>query len=421
MKVLKIPVSEIKAAAYNPRRSLCPADPEYKQIQASLDEFGLVEPLVFNSKTGNLIGGHQRLKILISKGVKEVWVSVVDLPLEKEKALNLALNKVQGAWDKEKLALLLDELTKVSDLDVGTTGFTPIEIGQLIDRYLWVGEEDDFDAEGVADSIIEPITQKGELIQLGPHRILCDDCSIESSIEHLMQGEKAGLVHTDPPYNVAYVAGERPNPNASTRKSCRWEQLHCDNVGEREYRALLCKVFSHMVQFMDKGAAAYIWNGHKNFGPMHTQLEELGFHVASVIVWVKPSFAISFGDYHEQAEFCLYCWLENKGSHRWFGSTSESTVWEVKRDPTKQYIHPTQKPIALAQRAIINNSIKEDIVLDTFLGSGSTLIAAESLGRRCYGLEIDPCYCDAIVRRYIAYVGKDRVSADIRKRYLKED
>jgi DNA modification methylase len=236
-----------------------------------------------------------------------------------------------------------------------------------------------------------------------------------------MQGQKAGLVHTDPPYNVAYVAGERPNPNARARKSCQWAQIHGDNIGELEYLDLLRKVFSQMAQFMGSGAAAYIWNGHKNFGPMHAQFEELGFHVASVIVWAKPNFAMSFGDYHEQGEFCLYAWLENNGGHRWFGSTSESTIWEVKRDPTKQYIHPTQKPIALAQRAIINSSIKGDIVLDAFLGSGSTLIAAESLGRRCYGLEIDPRYCDAIVHRYMAYVGKDRVSTDILKRYFKEE
>ncbi|MGD0573405.1 MAG: site-specific DNA-methyltransferase [Sedimentisphaerales bacterium] len=421
MEIKKIPISEINPAPHNPRKDLQPDDPEYKQIEASIDGFGLVEPLVWNRRTKNLVGGHQRFKILVRKGCTEIEVSVVDLPLEKEKALNLALNKVQGSWDKEKLALLLDELTRVPYLDVGTTGFTPVEIGQLIDRYLETGGEDDFDTEGVAESIIEPVTQKGELIELGPHKILCEDCSVLENLERLISVEKVGLVHTDPPYNVAYVAGDRPNPNACTRKSCRWAQIHGDNIGELEYSDLLRKVFSHIVKFMDRGAAAYIWNGHKNFGPMHAQLEELGFHVASVIVWAKPNFAMSFGDYHEQAEFCLYAWLENNGSHRWFGSTSESTVWEVKRDANKNYIHPTQKPIALAQRAIINSSVKGDIVLDAFLGSGSTLIAAEGLGRRCYGLEIDSRYCDAIVHRYISYAGKDKVSTDIRKRYFKED
>ena len=421
MEIIKLSAREINPAPHNPRKDLKPDDPEYKQIEASIDGFGFVEPLVWNRRTGNLVGGHQRFKILVRKGYREIEVSVVDLDLEREKALNIALNKVQGTWDKEKLAALLEELSSVPDLNIGSTGFTPVEISQLMDRYLQTPDEDDFDAEEIAESIEEPVTQEGDLIGLGPHKILCDDCSVLVNLERLISTDKIGLVHTDPPYNVAYVAGERPNPKGRTKKPSQWSQIHLDNIGDHEYRELLYDVFSNITQFLDKGAAAYIWNGHKNFGPMHTILEELGFHVASVIIWAKPNFAISFADYNEQVEFCLYCWLENNGSHRWFGSTGESTLWEVKRDPTKQYIHPTQKPVALAHRAIINSSIKGDIVLDTFLGSGATLIAAESTGRRCYGLEIDPRYCDAIVHRYIAYAGRDKVSADIFRRYLKED
>lgn len=421
MEIIKLPVSKINPAPHNPRKDLQPDDSEYKQIEASIDGFGLVEPLVWNRCTGNLVGGHQRFKIMIHKGYKEIQVSVVDLDLEKEKALNLALNKVQGSWDQEKLAALLEELSMVPDLNIESTGFTPVEISQLMDRYLQTNDEDDFNVDDVVGSIEEPVTKKGDLIELGLHKILCDDCSIHDNLERLLSTEKVRLVHTDPPYNVAYVAGERPNPNARTKKSSQWAKIHSDNMDETKYRELLCNVLSNIAQFMDQGAAAYIWNGHKNFGPMHTMLEELGFHVASVIVWAKPNFAISYGDYNEQVEFCLYCWLENNGSHRWFGPTTETTLWEVKRDPTKQYIHPTQKPVVLAHRAIINSSVKGDIVLDTFLGSGSTLIAAESTGRRCYGLEIDPRYCDAIVQRYIAYVGRDKVSGDIRKRYLEGD
>lgn len=421
MEITKLPLSKINPAPHNPRKDLQPDDPEYRQIEASIDGFGFVEPLVWNRRTGNLVGGHQRFKILVRKGYRGIEVSVVDLDLEREKALNIALNKVQGTWDKEKLAVLLDELSRVPDFNIESTGFSPVEISQLMDRYMQTGDEDDFDVEEIAESIEEPVTQEGDLIELGPHKILCDDCSVLVNLERLISTDKIGLVHTDPPYNVAYVAGERPNPKGRAKKPSQWSQIHLDNIGEHEYRDLLRSVFSNITQFLDKGAAAYIWNGHKNFGPMHTILEELGFHVASVIIWAKPNFAISFADYNEQVEFCLYCWLENNGSHRWFGSTGESTLWEVKRDPTKQYIHPTQKPVALAHRAIINSSIKGDIVLDTFLGSGATLIAAESTGRRCYGLEIDPRYCDAIVHRYIAYAGRDKVSADIFRRYLKED
>jgi DNA modification methylase len=187
-----------------------------------------------------------------------------------------------------------------------------------------------------------------------------------------------------------------------------------------EYEAWLRQIFTNMAEVLAPGAAAYIWNGHKNFGPMHSMLEALNFHVASVIVWAKPNFGMSYADYHEQVEFCLYSWHKDSGAHKWYGPVTESTLWEVKRDPSRDYVHPTQKPVALAQRAIRNSSVRGDIVLDLFLGSGSTLIAAESLGRSCYGMELDPRYCDAIVRRYINYVGVDKVPETLRNKYLTE-
>jgi DNA modification methylase len=152
---------------------------------------------------------------------------------------------------------------------------------------------------------------------------------------------------------------------------------------------------------------------------MHQMLTGLGFHVSCVITWAKPNFAIGYGDYNQATEFCLYAWKAD-APHRWFGPSNESTLWEINRDPTKTYLHPTQKPLALAQRAIRNSSLRDEAVLDLFLGSGSTLIAAEGLGRRCYGLEIDPRYVDVIVRRYIAFVGKDRVPESVKARYFRE-
>jgi len=136
-----------------------------------------------------------------------------------------------------------------------------------------------------------------------------------------------------------------------------------------------------------------------------------------VITWAKPNFAISFADYNQQTEFCLYGWKQANGKHSWYGPANESTLWEIKRDPTREYIHPTQKPVALAARAIKNSSKRKDRVMDLFLGSGSTLIAAESLERRCFGIELDPKYIDAIVRRYIAFAGENKVPKDVLKRY----
>jgi DNA modification methylase len=421
MEIIKVSVSEISPAPYNPRRDLQPNDPEYKKIEASLDEFGLVDPLIYNPTTKNLIGGHQRFKILIRKGIKEVWAVPVPLSLEREKMLNVALNGAHGDWVKDKLAALLEEFTQIPDFKIEATGFSPVETSQLVERYLKKPDEDDFDAVKDAESVETPITQKNEIVKLGPHRILCGDCSIALNIERLMAREKAGLVHTDPPYNVAYMGGNRPNPKARPKKSKAWPQIYFDNMDDQKYWAWLKIVLTYIRAVMDEGSALYMWNGHKNFGPMHSMLESLDFHVSSVIVWAKPNFAISYADYHEQVEFCLYSWLKDNGTHKWFGSVTESTLWEVKRDPTKDYCHPTQKPVALPYKAIINSSVKGDVVLDTFLGSGSTLIACESLGRRCYACELDPRYVDAVVRRYIAYVGKDKVSPDLVSRYIKED
>jgi DNA modification methylase len=420
MEIRKVPISEINPAPYNPRVDLKPGDPAYEQLKSSMEQFGYVSPLVWNMRTKTLISGHQRLKLLKEQGCEEVEVSVVDLPLEKEKALNLALNKITGAWDQEKLAVLLDELCKVPEFDFTPTGFDMPEISGILDAQQAAAEEDNFDFDAAIESIIEPVTKRGDLIELGFHRILCGDSSNPDDVNLLMAGCPANLLHTDPPYNVSYLGGNRPNPDTRPKKTRQWERIYSDNLSQDEYEIWLKKILTNAMLHMDKGAPFYIWNGHRQFGPMHLMLTELGAHISSVITWAKPSFAIGYGDYNQQTEFSLYGWLEDNGAHAWYGPTNESTLWQIKRDPTAEYIHPTQKPLALPQRAIRNSSKRGDIVLDLFLGSGSSLIAAQSLERRCFGIEIDPKYVDGIVRRYIAFVGKDQVSEAIRAKYFTE-
>jgi len=421
MKIQKVKVLEINPAPYNPRIDLAPGDPDYEKLKNSISTFGLVEPLVWNKRTGNLVGGHQRLKILVAQGTAEVEVSVVDLSLEMEKALNIALNKISGDWDEKKLADLLTEIQQIPDFDVGLTGFESKEISELMDELTSPRNEDDFDVEAEANAIQNPITQKGDLIVLGEHRILCGDSSSADDVKALIGSEKVNLVHTDPPYNVNYYGGNRPVPNVRPKKSRNWDRIYSDNLNQGDYEAWLKKIFVNVDPFLATGAPCYIWNGHKQFGPMYQMLEELGYHIACVITWAKPNFAISYSDYNQQTEFCLYCWKEDNGAHAWYGPTNESTLWEIKRDVVRTYVHPTQKPTALAQRAIKNSSKRGDVVLDLFLGSGSTLIAAEGLSRKCFGLELDPKYCDAIVRRYISYIGKDKVPADLVAKYCKEE
>jgi DNA modification methylase len=420
MKIQKVKVSEINPATYNPRKDLRPGDSDYEKLKESMDTFGYVELLVWNPRTKTLISGHQRLKILIAQGVTEVEVSVVDLSLDMEKALNLALNKISGDWDEKKLSELLIEIQKIPDFDMGLTGFEPAEISELLDEFSTLQEEDDFDFEAEVESIKEPVTKRGDLIELGPHRILCGDSSDPDDVKILMGNEKADILDCDFPYNVNYGGGATPNSNTRPKKSRKWSQIYSDNMPQAEYEAWMRKVLVIVKQHLKPGVAIYIWQGHRQFPPMYQILLELDFHISCVLCWLKECGVISYADYSFRTEQCLYGWLKG-APHYWAGKPGENNVWEVKRDPTKSYVHPTQKPIQLAQRALQNSSKINDIVLDVFLGSGSVLIGAESVGRRCYGLEIDPRYVDACVRRYLLYIGKDKAPADLVKKYWKEE
>ena len=419
MEIIKIKVSKINPAPYNPRKDLKPDDPEYKRIEASIDGFGLVEPLVYNRRTENLVGGHQRLKVLKQKGYTEVEVSVVDLDIEQEKALNISLNKVSGAWDMDKLADLLGELSKIPDFNIGTTGFDTPELSQIFDRYGEQKNADDFDVEKVASSIIEPVTKRGDTIDFGGSRVRCGDSSDPEDMKMLMDGHSADMLDVDVPYNVSYMGGDRPNSNTRPKKSRQWERIYSDSMPQPEYEAWMRKVFGNVKAHLKPGAAAYFWQGHRQIPPMYQILLELGFHISSIICWLKESAAISYGDYAFQSEHALYGWLEG-APHYFAGKPGISNVFTVHRDPTKQYIHPTQKPVELAAIAIRNSSKIGDIVLDCCIGGGGVLIAAESLGRRCFGMEISPNYCDAIVRRYIAYKGATNVPKVLRDKYLVE-
>lgn len=421
MNIETIAICGINSAPYNPRIDLKPGDLDYEKLRRSIDEFGCVEPLVWNRQTGNLVGGHQRLKILIEQGADAVAVSVVDLPLEREQALNIALNKISGAWDEVKLAELLQGLAAIPDFDVGITGFDRTEFSDLLDRLATSQPEgeDNFDLGDALDAAKDQpaITKPGELVELGAHRLLCGDSSKPEDVVRLLNGRPIDLVFTDPPYNVAYYGGSRPTPSkARPKRSRNWKRIYNDNLTQPEYENWLKSALENALASLGPGAPMYIWNGFRQFGPMQTILTAAGAHVACVITWAKERFAIGYGDFNQQTEFCLYGWKEENGAHRWYGPTNESTLWEVPRDCTREYRHPTQKPLALAERAIRNSSRRDDLVLDLFLGSGSTLIAAERLGRNCYGIEIDPHYCDAIVRRYLAFVG-DRAPASLVERY----
>ena len=414
MNIQTIKIESIKPAEYNPRLDLKPGDPDYEKLKGSITAFGYIDPIIWNSRTGNLVGGHQRYKILLEQGIAEVDVSVVDLPLEREKALNLALNKVQGSWDESRLAVLLDELVKIPDFDVSLTGFDKSEMNSLFDEYL-LPSLDSVEEDVVEQGIV--ITQKGDLIELGPHRLLCGDSTTPEALKVLLGDTKASVLYTDVPYNCRYNAAQRPTQKDG---EATWKPIENDFLEQAEYEAWLKTFFEVVKPHLASGVPAYVWNGHRQFGPMSSILTGLGFHVSNVITWMKPCPSPGYGDYQMQSEFCLYSWLQDNGPHRWFGPNDETNVWEVSRDSSSQLIHPTQKPVALAQRALKNSSERGDVVLDCFAGSGSTLMAAQTMERTCFAMEIEPGYCDAIVRRYIKLVGPGGVTTEILKRYSAE-
>ena len=428
MLIRKISITKINPAPYNPRKDLKLDDTEYQKLLKSIDEFGYVDPLIWNKQTGNLVGGHQRFKILLAKGITEIDVSVVDLSVEKEKALNIALNKISGQWDKDKLSSLLDELCQIPSFDVELTGFDLPEIENLVAETLSAMDtEEDFDVDAELAKDLPTITKPGDIIELGmhgEHRLICGDVTKTTDVSALLCQFRCQLCHTDPPYGVSYDRRNRPTSKKQKDKidpdQARSMKLQNDDLTPNRYKTWFSKVSDTINEAIVPGAAYYIWNSHKNFGLMHNLLSERNFKISCVLTWAKESFSPNFSDYNEQVEFCLYGW-KGGARHNWYGPNNESTLWRINRDRTKLYNHPTQKALDLAERAIRNSSKQGDIVFDPFLGSGTSLIASARLGRRCFGMEIEPKYCDIIIRRYIATAGKDSISKKIAQKYCIEE
>lgn len=404
----------------NPRIEYKEGDLPFEAVSKSIDEYDFLQPLIVNIRSKRIIAGHMRKRVLKAKGIGVAEAVLVDFDEVKEKSAVIAFNKISGSWNFDKLASILDELSEIPDFDIGITGFSPVEVGQIFDRYLEPKDADDYDLKSALDNIVEPITQRGDLIQLGPHRILCGDSANSDDLKLLMNGEKADILDCDFPYNVSYMQkNNRPSTSTRPKKSRKWDQIYADDMPQNEYELWMRKIMVNIKDSLKLGGPIYIWQGHRQIPPLYQILLELGFHVSSIVCWLKEAAVISYGDYSFRTEHALYGWLEG-APHYWAGLPGTSNVIEVHRDPTKTYSHPTQKPVQLAQYALKNSSKTNDLVLDTFLGAGGVLLAAESLGRRCYGLEIDPKYVDCIISRYINYAGADKVSEEVRKKYLKE-
>nr|DAL73177.1 MAG TPA: adenine specific DNA methyltransferase [Caudoviricetes sp.] len=387
MLIEKKKVTELLPADYNPRKDLKPGDPEYEKLKRSIEQFGYVEPVIWNATTGCVVGGHQRLKVLQDMGMTEVDCVVVELDVEHEKALNVALNKISGEWDNDKLALLIADLQGV-DFDVSLTGFEPAELDDLFkDSTKDNIKDDDFDVE--AELQKPTFSKAGDLWCLGQHRLYCGDSTKPESYELLMAGKKANLVVTDPPYNVNYegTAGKIQN----------------DNMDNDSFYQFLLDAFTNMEHAMADDASIYVFHADTEGLNFRKAFSDAGFYLSGCCIWKKPSLVLGRSPYQWQHEPCLFGWKKS-GKHQWYSGRKETTIWEFEK-PKKNADHPTMKPIALIAYPIMNSSLTNCIVLDPFGGSGSTLIACEQTGRICHTIELDEKYADVIVKRYIEQVG----------------
>ena len=428
MNITKVNLKDLIHAEYNPRKSLTPADAEYQKIKRSIEEFGYVDPIIINFDN-TIIGGHQRATVLKDLGYEEIDAVMVDLDKTKEKALNIALNKISGEWDLDKLAEVMAELEK--ELDATITGFDEEQIQGLIDQINEIADldiaEDDFNADAALEEIEEPITKPGDVIILGEHRLLCGDATKQEDYKKLLGGGSPliDLLVTDPPYNVDY--------EGKTKDKLKIEN---DCKSNKEFYSFLLEFYKNACNAMKPGAAFYIWHSTRETVNFTKALEEAGLAYKQTLIWNKNTLVIGRQDYQWKHEPCLYGWKEG-AAHYFIDDRTQSTVIEdqqpkfktmkkaeliellegiyadkisttiINEDkPARSEQHPTMKPIKLLARLIKNSSKPKDKILDPFGGSGSTLIACEQLNRKCYMMELDPKYCDVIVKRWEEYTGQ---------------
>ena len=382
-----LPLVELRPAAYNPRKALKPSDKEYQKIKNSIQEFGYVEPIIVNYDM-TVIGGHQRLTVLKDLGYTEAQCVVLHIEDEaKAKALNIALNKISGEWNEQLLADLLVDLQD-AQFNLDLTGFEAPEIDQLFSKLHNKDiEEDDFDVE---EELKNPaFSQAGDIWTLGRHRVICGDSTLPETFKLLMEGKKANLVLTDPPYNVNVeeTAGKIKN----------------DNMPDADFYNFLFCAFVNMEQNMEQDASIYVFHADTQGLTFRRAFADAGFNLSGCCIWKKNALVLGRSPYQWQHEPCLFGWKKG-GKHLWYSDRKQTTIWEYDR-PKASKDHPTMKPVTLMAYPIKNSTMTNCIVLDPFLGSGSTLIACEETGRICYGVELDEKFMDVIVKRYIEQVG----------------
>lgn len=405
MEVTELKISDIKPYPKNAKEH---PKKQIERIAASIREFGFNQPLVID-KANVIIVGHGRYYAAVSLGMEVVPVVVADLPEEKAKAYRLADNKLnESDWEME---LVVEELKSLSLQMIDLTGF---------DANLTLETKED---KPDLSKIGKLKSKIGDIYQLGPHKILCGDSAKEKTFEKLLGKERMRLIFTDPPYGVDYVPSTGLT-KGNEKYGSKDGRIANDDKDSEGTRKLFIAVTKLLHKFSTADTTLYWWYASRLQPMNELALSEGGWHVSQSIIWLKNSLVYSPGqNFHRIYEPCMVAWKQGESRYinRTFSSYSELftteakefmdhlDIWYAKRDATTKYMHPTQKPVRLAERALKRSSEKGDIVLDAFGGSGSTLMACDQLERRARLIELDPKYVDAIVHRYVKYKGDPRV------------
>lgn len=380
---LQIRHVDIKTLIPYARNSRTHSEAQVAQIAASIKEFGWTNPILIDGDNG-IIAGHGRL--LAARMLGQSQVPVIELghlsPAQK-RAYVIADNQLamNAGWDTAMLTLELTDLQD-ADFDLDLLGFDPKELSKLLEPEQVEGLTDE---DAVPDVPEEPKTKLGDIYQLGNHRLMCGDSTSIDAVEKLMDGQKADMVFSDPPYGVDY------------------EGINNDSRSGLE--ELLRGAFGNYLATSKSGAACYVFHSDRCADIFHAVFREY-FHFSSMIIWAKNSLTLSRTDYQSQHEPCLYGWVKD-GKHTFYGDRKQVSIWKFDKERFEG--HTTPKPVALIERALQNSSKGGDTISDFFGGSGSTMIACEKLGRQARLMELDPKYCDVIVKRWEDFTGKKAV------------
>lgn len=368
------------------------------QVAASIKEFGFTNPILIDGDNG-IIAGHGRLLAAQKLGLKEVPViELAHLTESQKRAYIIADNKLalNAGWDDELLRVEFDALGEAG-FDLELTGFSLDEIDALTPEELTDGLTDE---DAVPEVPEKPVTVEGDIWLLGNHRLMCGDSTSSVNLDRLMNGASSDLVFTDPPYGMSYGGGRAAGSSKIGDLVKAHGMIIGDDLQGDDLIQMVADSVGNAKDAAKSGAAVYVCFTWRTYSEFHAALKSVGIETKACIVWDKGSIGLGNSNYRPQHEFIFY------SGGQWHGDKSQSDVWKMSRGATGEYVHPTQKPVELIEKALLNSSKSGDAVHDCFGGSGSTLIACEKTARHAYLMELDPKYCDVIVKRWQEFTGK---------------